>query len=360
VPDLETVDLEGVEILAAGGPIRGIGSPPEGDFYTPADLRAMADAAAELGDELRPPAKIGHFPKSGDPAVGWLDNIRTNDDGSRLVADVRQVPRKFAEVLKAGAYRTRSVELGSFTSQRHKAADGSPKRFSMVPKGLAWLGAKLPAVQTLNDVLALYEAEDVAAPDDELETLVVYEREPRVIIVGENPAPADTRPDMPETKFTDEQRRAFSEATGLDEEKVTDEMLAKAGVKTETDDEPEKPEPPPTDEQTRSLEQRVDTLAQSLADETKRRLEAERARVIEGALRDGKFTPGEREGWERRYETSPDATADVISKLPKNDELAREYGSGEEPEATSEEAEIDKLYEADAAQRLGISKEALV
>src|SRR4051812_49197098 len=55
-----TFDLVGVEILAAGGPIHGVGSPPEGDFWSMEELRAMAEADAELGDELLPPNKIGH------------------------------------------------------------------------------------------------------------------------------------------------------------------------------------------------------------------------------------------------------------------------------------------------------------
>jgi hypothetical protein len=38
VSELATVDLEGVEILAAGGPVRGFGSPPEGDYWGIEDL----------------------------------------------------------------------------------------------------------------------------------------------------------------------------------------------------------------------------------------------------------------------------------------------------------------------------------
>ena len=37
---LETVDLPGVEILAADVTIHGRGSPPEGDRYSVSDLRA--------------------------------------------------------------------------------------------------------------------------------------------------------------------------------------------------------------------------------------------------------------------------------------------------------------------------------
>jgi hypothetical protein len=148
--DLETVTLEGVEILSTGGPIHGVGSPPEGDFWKPEDLRAMADAATELGDELKPPSKIGHG-TSSDPAVGWLTNQRVSDDGTKLLADVHDVPRKFADLLNAKAYRTRSVELSKVTSQT------TGKVYDWAVTGLAWLGAKMPAVKTLDDVALLYE-----------------------------------------------------------------------------------------------------------------------------------------------------------------------------------------------------------
>lgn len=155
MPELPTVDLVGVEILAVGGPVRGRGSAPGGDYVSRDDLRALAAADADLGAEVRPPARIGH--EGGAPAVGWLENVRLNDDGTKLLADIKRVPRQFAELVNAGAYRTRSVELGPLTSQR------TGRRFEKVVKGLAWLGGRLPACQTLDDVVALYEAD---AADD--------------------------------------------------------------------------------------------------------------------------------------------------------------------------------------------------
>lgn len=149
---LETVDILGVEILAAGGPVHGIGSPPEGDTWRPEDLRGMTEAAAELADEVHAPAKIGH--RGGDPAVGWLENIRINQDGSRLLADIKRVPKGLSSLIDAGAYRTRSVELKQFTSQK------TGRRYEWVVSGLAWLGGKMPAVRTLADVVKLYEGDD--------------------------------------------------------------------------------------------------------------------------------------------------------------------------------------------------------
>lgn len=171
-PDLlETVDLEAVEILEADVRIFGVGSPPEGDLYSVDDLEAMAAAAQELeaAGEFAPPSKIGknklgHSKKQklladsgvtdGEmPAAGWVSNQRVV--GTKLVADIKSVPKKVAKLLEAGAWRTRSVELGSVTSQK------TEKTYDWVVTGLAWLGAKMPAVRTLDDVFALYEAEGI-------------------------------------------------------------------------------------------------------------------------------------------------------------------------------------------------------
>jgi hypothetical protein len=67
---LESVDLDGLEILAANVTTHGRGSPPEGDRYSVDDLRAITEASWGLEAELRPPAKIGH--EGGGPRVGSL------------------------------------------------------------------------------------------------------------------------------------------------------------------------------------------------------------------------------------------------------------------------------------------------
>jgi hypothetical protein len=173
---LETVDLEGVEILRAGGPFVGKGSPPGGDFYTAKDIAAIAGRNQQLSGEVFPANKIGHskeqrlitntFGAGEDemPAGGWLDNIRA--DGDRLLADLKRVPKKLASLIDAGAFRKRSVELGTVRSQSKGGEQLGP-----VVTGLAWLGAKAPAVRTLDDVVALYAEQD----DPEVTRTVEYE-----------------------------------------------------------------------------------------------------------------------------------------------------------------------------------------
>jgi hypothetical protein len=174
---LQTVDLKGVDILRAGGPYHGAGSPQTGDFYTVDDLKAIADETRQLMDsgELKAPNKLGHsqaqrlLTESGYsdgemPAAGWLENVRV--EGDRLKADVRGVPAKLGELIKARAFRTRSTELRRFDSQSLGRKTGP------VVAGLAWLGAKMPAVRTLDDIVALYQDQD---GDLEDVTLVTYE-----------------------------------------------------------------------------------------------------------------------------------------------------------------------------------------
>lgn len=175
--ELQTQDILGVDLLAAGGPYHGTGSPPEGDFYRDDDLRRIADDTNRLmaTGELRAPVKLGHsreqrllkesgFSDGEMPAAGWVSNVRAED--GKLKGDLMKVPSKLAELFKTGAFRTRSVELRSITSQQ------SGQKSGPVVSGLAWLGAKAPAVRSLDDVFALYSDQE---PEEDGVTTVMYE-----------------------------------------------------------------------------------------------------------------------------------------------------------------------------------------
>jgi hypothetical protein len=90
------------------------------------------------------------------PAAGWLENLRVS--GDQLLADLKAVPKKLADLIQTGAFRTRSVELAPVTSQTR---DG--KEYDAVITGLALLGAKAPAVRTLDDILAFYSEDGDSA-----------------------------------------------------------------------------------------------------------------------------------------------------------------------------------------------------
>ena len=471
MPDLPTVTISDVEILEANVTIHGVGSPPEGDRYSPADLSAMATAAQELeaagewrvpmkvGDEPLGRAKLGHGSEqtllsaevaAGElPAAGWLTNQRVSDDGTKLLGDIVDVPATVGGLVKAGAYRTRSAELSSVTSQT------SGTKYPWVVSGLGFLGGKMPAVRTLGDVVAMYEREGLDKPDARV--FVVYAAS-EIIWDAEdgfqdllsdiqevlNPGPgqsnywvsdvsidrtkaivqdwdadeawvvpitvaadgtptvspssdwtaaeqawvkaarefeskreslrrahADIRSVPTTSKYSDEQRTAFAKAyealagTPLDDPaKVTDEMLASAGVAVE---EPKVEEPPKTgpkveleaDERFRQFETRINE-----ADERARKLEAQlatkdRDHFVDAVLREGKDEPGQREHIEKFYEKDPELARAFYANRRPDETLAREYGA--DSDVTEEEAEAaEKLYEQETAARLGIPVEQVL
>lgn len=368
--DLPTENLDGVEILAAGVRIHGGGSPPEGDLYTADDLAKIAEANRELAGELRPPGKIGHAKTQrmlGDePAAGWLENIRVSEDGQRLLADVKAVPRTVARLIRAGAYRTRSVEMGPVRGQENG------KTYGMAIKGLAWLGATMPAVRTLDDVVKLYADEGLEAPAD------------TAIAVAEPPAPdpdgrfdealdllreiaareATAQPDRPadtrgvnELTITEQGKAKLAAALGLEGDVDEARLLEAAEARGR-----ELAEAKTADaDRDRKYADELEAV-KAKADESARKLhERERADVIEGALRDGRIDPAKRADWERRYDENPALVAETLADLPKQEQLAKTYGAdGDGLDEGASKEEADKAYAASAASRLGIDPKDVI
>jgi hypothetical protein len=118
----------------------------------------LADAVAAYADpEIdRSVIKIGHDGDlnlaTGQPALGWIENLKLSADKQTLIGDLTGIPSKLANIIPR-AFRRRSVEmtLGATTP--------SGKKYRAALTGLALLGAKAPAVKGLDDILALYAAE---------------------------------------------------------------------------------------------------------------------------------------------------------------------------------------------------------
>ena len=144
---METLTVFGVEIFSAGK--------WNGDTYTEEDLDAMVAAHNDLKSRLSPPVKLGHndeqklLAKDGFPAAGWIVNLYRQ--GKKLIADLTGIPKKIADLMRVGAYRKRSAEI--FWDYEDPTTG---KKYSRVLCGLALLGEELPAVSTLDDILALY------------------------------------------------------------------------------------------------------------------------------------------------------------------------------------------------------------
>lgn len=161
--DLDTVDINDVEIFSSGGPYFGQGSPKAGDTYSKDDVAALASTTEEAvsGGKMRSVIKIGHSAAqklaktlglSDDelPALGLQENFRVSDDG-KVLADWKKVPKLLAEQIVAGRWPTRSVELVNRT------IDGEKK---LVFGATSLLGAKPPAVGSLAEITALHSEDE--------------------------------------------------------------------------------------------------------------------------------------------------------------------------------------------------------
>lgn len=143
-----TCDMSNVEIAKAGV-WPGTPKPIE---ISEADLAAWAENSNRMlaaGDAF--PSKLGHdkdqsaakklFPEGGEPALGWLHNLRAS--GGSLLCDIKSVPVRFKEAVEAGLWGPRSAEI------RVPKENGVALKERGWISGLAWLGAKRAAIPTL-------------------------------------------------------------------------------------------------------------------------------------------------------------------------------------------------------------------
>lgn len=153
-----TATITGVELVRVGDWNAAAG---DGNITTD-DLAACV---AAYDDQLvdRPVLKLGHQDNNrlnedastnggfgdGEPAYGWVENLRLSEDGQALVGDYVGMPAKLAEVAPT-AWRRRSVEL----LRNVKTAAGKSYRAALA--GVALLGIMRPAAKGLQDVLDLY------------------------------------------------------------------------------------------------------------------------------------------------------------------------------------------------------------
>lgn len=146
---VRTVSLRGVELVKAGkwgastGPVE----------ITKADLAEMVANAARP-DVDAAPIKLGHIdPRfDGEPAQGWVRNLRLSSDGGTLIGDLEDVPSELADQVPT-AYPRRSVEI----EWGKKTPDGT--RLGAVLHALALLGVSAPAVKGLADVYRVAASE---------------------------------------------------------------------------------------------------------------------------------------------------------------------------------------------------------
>ncbi len=131
-----------------------------GDWQPKPEDLVAAVAALNCPAIRKAPLKIGHTdqrftPGDGEPAIGWIENLRTIDGGHTLVGDFVGVPAWLNQVM-ASAYPDRSVEgMYSFRCQI-----GHTHPFVLT--ACALLGVTPPGVGTLrslNDVRDLFDGQ---------------------------------------------------------------------------------------------------------------------------------------------------------------------------------------------------------
>jgi len=141
--------------------------------WTHADIDGIVDAYNKTKESVHAPLKLGHNDKQkiassddDEPAIGWVENLKRV--GDKLVGDFMNVPDKLADLIEKGAYRSRSAEL-------YPDFEVAGTTYKWLLTGVALLGGRLPAVNGLDDILALYKKEDIEY-DDDIE-VVLYESE---------------------------------------------------------------------------------------------------------------------------------------------------------------------------------------
>jgi uncharacterized protein YdcH (DUF465 family) len=153
--DLEVFELQDVEVFAAGK--------WKGEEYTTADLDNMVHNFDLLGRKYKAPLKLGHSDNQklaqadGFPALGWVKELKRS--GDKLLATFSNVPKKIKNLIDRKAYGRFSSEIlwnFTFGGNVHKR----------VLKAVALLGADMPAVTSISDILALYSDGDL--PQGEL------------------------------------------------------------------------------------------------------------------------------------------------------------------------------------------------
>lgn len=275
----------------------------------------LADAARYATAAGRPaPVKLGHVDKrwDGEPALGWLSNLRYEEDadGPVLLGDIDDMP----EWLAAAApkhWPNRSVEgWANYTD-----ADG--ERYAFVIDGLALLGATPPGINSIKSLRDLPAALGVAASA----RIVASFGDPTTDLATE----ATGEPTKGADGMTQPDPAQIREALGLSADASVEEVrasLVAAGIVPEQPEQQPQPVAASAAPGTKVIDEaawveREARIASLEAAEAKRRVD-ERDRIIAAAVADGKFPPARKGHWVRLWDADPEGTRAVLATLSPN------------------------------------------
>jgi len=308
---------------------------------TEADLDEMVSAFTALTPTniVKPHLKLGHTDaqkwfgqKDGIPALGWIEKVWRI--GTKLYADVRDVPSVLIDLIRQGRYHNVSAEV--YSGIEH---DG--KKFPWVLSAVSLLGVEMPAVK---DLAGLAAALFQAGPLNQF---------------------ADIRPDTitlskeEKSMFTQEQVDSLIAAAVA---KVTGEVKGEFEAKIE------------------DLEAKLE-VAVKASDATKAELEtvrinaaqAEASALVDNAIKDGKLLPKQRDfaiaalssgDAKLKFGKDEKSTAEMFKEflaasgkvIDTSEQAGGQYKKAEYSNAADEvDGKVKELIEADTSGKLNYS-----
>lgn len=384
VADLPTVDIEDVELLRAGGPYFGHGSPPGGDHLDRAYLDARVRDTHAAAGVIEAPFKLGHnaeqrlikaLPASdGHPAGGWLDAASVRREGDSVRGTLRRVPARLAQLIKAGAWRKISAEW------KGVVVDGR-KLYPFI--GVSALGAELPAIDGIDDIIRLYEADPEADAGDRFYADIYTREEPKMdkalrkaLGLADDATDEQVEAAVAILTASASATAALAAALGV----KNGETIAEAFTRREAEQETARKADidalraelttKPSGDIDKGEEARVaaekerDELLAQMADLDKRLRETDeravqgveaqeavkamsRAAIITGWLESGRMKPAEQKDVEADLDRDYGLTVRMMSRREPDGELAREYGRSDRGEGAT--ADEEKLQDASYA-----------
>lgn len=151
--------IQNLEIFSAGTWVPGNG---ERVTITEADLDEMVQTFHDLkgSNIVKPHLKLGHQDaqkwfgqRTGIPSLGWVERVWRQ--GTKLFADISNVPDALMSMIKNGRYHNVSVEI-----LPKGAIKQGEKTFGQVLSAVALLGTEMPAVKNLAGLAAALFSEE--------------------------------------------------------------------------------------------------------------------------------------------------------------------------------------------------------
>jgi len=311
--------------------------------------RMLDDAARFANREGARPGylKIGHtdtrfMAGDGEPALGWLHNIRLeeDDEGHVLKGDLHDVPDWLAEAIPRH-WPDRSIE--GYADYTH---DG--QQYGLVVDGLALLGVTPPGMPSIRSLRDLPAALGVAASG------ALEPNGTRIVAsVGDPPSPASYAEDPPPiSKGAGMEPDEIREALGLPSDASPDEVHAVVDGAFPRATPVAASTAPGTIVLASSTYEQMQRDIKVLTDHVAKTKRDERDDVIAKAVQAGKFTPAQKVHFSKLWDADPDGTRAVIDSLTPNSALAVK-ASGYAGEGVEADPEYAALYGAADARKAG-------